>query len=516
MATATLLRYLPLLLLCLLGSALLWLKPPRELSAALVLAGYAGLCLWAWLSRRQSAVDDRTEGVLIAYASQSGQAQQLAQRSLLQLQGAGVAAYLRPLDQLNPEQLPAQLLLILSTYGEGEAPDNGARFARLLKHSQTDLSQVHYAVLALGDRHYTHFCAFGLDIDAQLARLNGQRLFSPISADQCDATSLLLWQQQLARLSGQTEFSPWQAAPWVNAKLTQRRCLNPNSRAAKVFEIQLQASAELAQWQAGDLLEVLPQQAAEPLRDKLSALGLDPQQRLNDGRSLLDHALEREWPADFPSEQAGALNAQTLLAHLPKLSPRLYSIASLPRDASVQLLVRQLEHRDGSLGLGSGWLSVYAALDTPVQVRLRPNPSFHGPAANTPLLLIGNGTGLAGLRAHLRERPSGSRNWLIFGERSRASDFIGATELLDWQASGHLARLDLAFSQDQTDKVYVQHLLRQQADTLREWLADGAAIYLCGSLQGMGEAVHALLIELLGSQQVSELQAQNRYRRDLY
>jgi sulfite reductase (NADPH) flavoprotein alpha-component len=516
MATATLLRYLPLLLLCLLGTVLLWLKPARELSAALVLAGYAGLCLWVWLGRRQAPVDNHAQGVLIAYASQSGQAQQLAQRSLLQLQGAGVAAYVRPLNQLRPEDLPEQLLLILSTYGEGEAPDNGARFARLLALHQDDLSALHYGVLALGDRHYQHFCAFGLSVDAELARLNGKRLFSPISAHQCDAVSLLHWQQQLARLSGQADFMPWQAAPWLNARLVQRTCLNPTSHAAKVFEVQLQASAELGQWQAGDLLEVLPQQAPEPLRRKLSALGLDPQQRLSDGLSLLESLITREWPADFAADPACDLSAEALLAQLPELSPRLYSIASLPSDNSLQLLVRQLEHSDGSLGVGSGWLTAYAEQDAPVQVRLRPNPSFHGPAASTPLLLIGSGTGLAGLRAHLRERPEGSRNWLIFGERSRAADFIGADELLTWHASGHLERLDLAFSQDQADKVYVQHLLRQQAATLHTWLAAGAAIYLCGSLQGMGEAVHQTLEELLGSQHVSDLQQQGRYHRDLY
>lgn len=516
MATALLLRYLPLLLLCLLGAALLWFKPAREISAALVLTGYAGLCLWAWLGRRHASGDKPAAGVLIAYASQSGQAQQLAQRSLLQLQGAGVAAYVRPLNQLSPADLPEQLLLILSTYGEGEAPDNGARFARLLAQHQGDLSTLHYGVLALGDRQYQHFCAFGLAIDAQLSRLNAKRLFSPISAHQCDAQSVLHWQQQLARLSGQADFMPWQAAPWLDARLLNRACLNPASQAAPVFEIHLAPNAQLGQWQAGDLLEVLPQQAAAVVRSKLSARGIDPEQRLSDGRSLLSTLREREWPQDLATDLACELSAEALLAQLAPLSPRLYSIASLPSDASLQLLVRQQVHSDGSLGVGSGWLTAYAELNAPVQVRLRANPSFHGPAPSTPLLLIGNGTGLAGLRAHLRERPTGSRNWLIFGERSRAADFIGADELLTWRACGHLERLDLAFSQDQADKVYVQHLLRQQAATLHAWLAAGAAIYLCGSLQGMGEAVHHVLLELLGSQSLNDLQQQGRYRRDLY
>ena len=134
------------------------------------------------------------------------------------------------------------------------------------------------------------------------------------------------------------------------------------------------------------------------------------------------------------------------------------------------------------------------------------------------MILIGNGTGLAGLRAHLRERAGtpGSKNWLVFGERSAQHDQFFRDELQAWLISGHLQRLDLAFSRDQSEKIYVQHLLRDAADELRRWIDEGAAIYICGSLEGMGREVQQILAGVLGDHQLQQLIEQGRYKRDLY
>ncbi|MCF5823671.1 flavodoxin, partial [Pseudomonas syringae] len=153
-----------------------------------------------------------------------------------------------------------------------------------------------------------------------------------------------------------------------------------------------------------------------------------------------------------------------------------------------------------------------------VSLRLRRNSSFHLPAAPVPLILLGNGTGLAGLRSLLKARIAQGqvRNWLLFGERNRAHDFHCGTELQGWLQAGHLTRLDLAFSRDQAEKVYVQDRLRDAADELRLWLDDGAAIYICGSLLGMAAGVDQVLNEMLGEQAVSDLIEEGRYRRDVY
>ena len=134
------------------------------------------------------------------------------------------------------------------------------------------------------------------------------------------------------------------------------------------------------------------------------------------------------------------------------------------------------------------------------------------------MILLGNGTGLAGLRSLLKARIANGqqRNWLLFGERNAAHDFYCRDELQGWLASGDLARLDLAFSRDQAQKVYVQDRLRESAEQVRQWLDQGAAIYICGSLQGMAAGVDQALIDMLGAEAVELLIEQGRYRRDVY
>ncbi|RZI81443.1 MAG: flavodoxin, partial [Pseudomonas sp.] len=178
----------------------------------------------------------------------------------------------------------------------------------------------------------------------------------------------------------------------------------------------------------------------------------------------------------------------------------------------------QHRHTDGSLGLGSGWLTEVLPLQGSLSLRLRRNSSFHLPLAPAPMLLIGNGTGLAGLRSLLKARISEGepRNWLLFGERNRASDLLCPDELQGWLARGELRKLDLAFSRDQAEKVYVQDLLLAQADEVRRWVAEGACIYVCGSLQGMAAAVDAALRGILGEAMLQQLVEDGRYRRDVY
>jgi sulfite reductase (NADPH) flavoprotein alpha-component len=151
-------------------------------------------------------------------------------------------------------------------------------------------------------------------------------------------------------------------------------------------------------------------------------------------------------------------------------------------------------------------------------VRLRRNSGFHLPESPVPMILIGNGTGLAGLRSLLRARVNAGeqRNWLLFGERNRAHDLLCGNELQGWLDSGDLARLDLAFSRDQAEKVYVQDVLLQQAEAFKRWVADGACVYVCGSLQGMAAGVDAALKGMLGEAVVQQLIEDGRYRRDVY
>ena len=211
-------------------------------------------------------------------------------------------------------------------------------------------------------------------------------------------------------------------------------------------------------------------------------------------------------------------DAQSVADALEPLPHREYSIASLPADGRLELLVRQMFRPDGRLGLGSAWLTRDARPGEPIAVRVRANPGFHPPADDRPLILIGNGTGIAGLRALLRARIAAGhrRNWLLFGERTRDHDAYFGDEIVAAQAQSWLAHVDYAFSRDQAERVYVQQRLREQAARLREWVADGAAIYVCGSLQGMAPGVEAVLVEVLGAEMLEQLADTGRYRRDVY
>ncbi|MBA4285309.1 MAG: flavodoxin [Xanthomonadaceae bacterium] len=459
-------------------------------------------------------------GWLVGFASQSGFAEQLAWQSAGQLQAAGWPVQVKSLAQISEDSLRGtrNALFVVSTFGDGEAPDSARGFERKLLGRQLTLPGLQYGLLALGDRQYASFCGFADRFHAWLERQGAVTLFAPVQVDKADEGALQGWRQQLARLTGVQASAP--KPPAVEAwPLEHRRWLNPGSEGAPTWRVSLRPPAG-AQWQAGDVLEVLPRHAEALLRARLDALGLDPQTPVRDGAlasTLLDALATRQWPDDEALERSGG-PAQALVDGLPQLPPREYSIASLPQDGVLDLVVRLARCDDGTPGLGSGWLCLHAAVGTGIDARLRRNSSFHAPDDDRPLILIGNGTGLAGLRSllKLRERRGHRGNWLLFGERKAEHDYYFRDEIEAWQASGHLQRLDLAFSRDQLQRVYVQQRLHEAAAELTGWNARGAAIYVCGSLDGMASGVDRVLRETLGDAAVDRLVEDGRYRRDVY
>ncbi len=456
---------------------------------------------------------------LIGFASQSGFAERLAWQTAGQLQSVGLAVSVQPLATLTEPMLRQahHALFVVSTFGEGDAPDSARGFERKLLGQTMGLEHLRYAMLALGDRQYQHFCGFAQRVQGWLTQQGAQRLFEAVQVDAGDATALASWQRQLGELTGAAPLHAGKTA-YGRWTLTRRELLNPGSQGAPTYWLGLQAPPG-SEWAAGDILEVLPRHTDAALQGWLQARGLDGAQRVTlDGvaQSLQQALAGKQLPA--LSTGLVDLQAQALLDTLLPLTAREYSIASLPSDGELQLIVRQERHASGALGLGSGWLTEGAMVHGQLLARVRRNSSFHVPDDDRPLILIGNGTGLAGLRSLLKARIAfgHSCNWLLFGERNAAHDFYCQTELQHWLASGELAHLDLAFSRDQAHKVYVQDRLRESAEQLREWLARGAAIYVCGSLAGMATGVDTVLRELLGEAGVNTLQEAGRYRRDVY
>ncbi|WP_219116794.1 sulfite reductase flavoprotein subunit alpha [Janthinobacterium sp. UMAB-56] len=416
---------------------------------------------------------------LVAYASQSGQAERLALESARALQQAGVAVDVQSLDRFDPARLRQyeRALIVASTFGEGEAPDGTRRFARLLQTTAgMPLAGLEFGMLALGDRHYSAYCGFGHALGQQLQALGATPLFPLIEVDKHDPAALAAWSQALARCSGSAidAIGVQEEASYQEWRLTRRVLLNPGSLGGELHEITLTGPAG-ATWEAGALAEII---------------GCN---------------------ADGSEGDAGKA----------RHAPRSYSLASLPADGELQLLVRQERHAgDANQGHGicSGWLTRFAPLGSGIRVRLQANPAFAPALVNVPCIYIGNGSGLAGLRAHLRARQRAglARNWLLFGERQQAFDSVCGAELQGWLDAGHLARLDRVFSRDGTTRQYVQDRLRASAGELRDWLAQGAIVYVCGSLQGMAAGIDAVLQEVLGQEGLDALLAAGRYRRDVY
>ncbi|KTC20219.1 flavodoxin [Pseudomonas marginalis ICMP 9505] len=457
---------------------------------------------------------------LIGFASQSGFAEQLAWQTAGQLQAAGLPVNVQPLASISQDALRQShnALFVVSTFGDGEAPDSARGFERSVLGQDLSLKGLNYAVLALGDRQYQHFCGFARRLHFWLTHQGGNPLFAPVEVDSGDNQALLTWQQQLGQLTGHAPAAAWQTAPFEHWTLSARALLNRDSVGAAIYLLSLTPPSPHS-WSAGDLVDVLPRNGATAIEHFLAGLGLEGSDGvLIDGTAqTLSQALAAR---QLPHNRAHlvGLHAQALVNALVPLGLREYSIASIASDGVLQLIVRQERHPDGSLGLGSGWLTEHAAIGSGISLRLRSNSGFHLPRAPVPLILLGNGTGLAGLRSLLKARIADGRqrNWLLFGERNIAHDYLCQHELQGWLASGDLALLDLAFSRDQAEKIYVQDRLRESADVLRRWLADGAAIYVCGSLQGMATGVDQVLREVLGSEAVERLIEQGRYRRDVY
>ncbi|MEG2047342.1 MAG: sulfite reductase subunit alpha [Comamonas sp.] len=470
-----------------------WIVTPARLGGALALVlGYVGLCsgvAWRLRQQRQALLRERLSlqqtgaagaadgaAVLVVYASQTGQAEALARDTARTLHAGGCPVQLLPVQELTLAQLQASAhsLWLLSTTGEGDAPDQALSFVQQLLVQQLPQSaalQGHTAqVLALGDREYAQFCAFGLRVQAWLQAQGAQTQVVCMDSGQVQAHARALadWQTSVGDLlqtvTGQAA-AGWQSADsqqcWV---LRRRTHLNPGSQGGAVYLLEWEPEhGALPQWESGDLVSLCP-----------------------------------------PGEPD---------------TPRDYTIASVPADGCLQLLVRHSVRDDGEPGVASHWLCEEMPLGTALPLRLRAHSGFRLESnMERPVVLIGNGTGLAGLYSHIKARVQQQQfdHWLLFGERSPQHDKLLDVQLQQWVEQGQLARLDRAWSRDVAQPGYVQQLLAQQADALRHWVERGAAIYVCGSLQGMAKGVDDMLREILGSEQLLALAASGRYRRDVY
>jgi len=540
----------------------------------------------------------------VYFATQSGTAERLAKKMAKELKAKGHTAEVLSLEKTTVAQLAAEehALIFASTYGEGDPPE-GARTFRdaLLSESAPALTSLHYAVFALGDGHYEHFCKFGIEIDQRLQQLGARPILPRIESDvevdepfaqwtkdlavrlaseQSDAPAAVINAPAPASASAEPEHLHSRDNPY-QAELRERTPLTSEVSSKLTMHLSFALDDSPVHYNAGDACGVIAQNDPALVAEILSLMPFDGSARVDVPKhgnftieeALLHHlqptrltrkivqafaekAMCKKLSALLPPDQASHLEAylydrdlvdllldcpgvitspEDLVALLPKLTPRLYSISSSPAAHGREVhctvaVVRYRAHNRERAGVASTMLADRVPVGSRLPIYIQPNKRFRLPAdGNAPMIMIGPGTGIAPFRAFLHERQAlghKGRNWLFFGERSAQTDFLYRHELQTMCGDGHLTRLDTAFSRDQAHKVYVQDRMREHGAEMWRWLNDGAQIFVCGDASRMAKDVDAALhsvVEKHGGmdaeaamEYVSQLHEDRRYHRDVY
>lgn len=541
--------------------------------------------------------------VTVLFGSQTGNSQKLAKKLSEKLKEQGLQPTLSSMSDFKPNTLKKveNLLILVSTHGEGEPPDNALSFYEFLHSKRApQLEGLRFSVLALGDTSYEFFCQTGKDFDKRLEELGGKRLTARVDCDVDFEDSAAEWMERvLASLNEAqsapslaigggaavrsetqpTEYSrsnPFQAAVLENLNLNGRG----SDRETRHLEISLEGSN--LQYEPGDSLGVYPKnhpglveeliQAMDWNREELvpvdkngnecpllealtsyyeitvltkplleQAAALFPDSGL---KELLAAGHEQELRAYIKNRdlldlvqdyQLKGVSGKEFVSILRKLPPRLYSISSSPQayPDEVHLTVRKVQyeaHGRERYGVCSAYIADHLELGDSLPVFIQHNPNFKLPQnPDTPVIMIGPGTGAAPFRAFLGEREetgAEGKTWLFFGDRHFSTDFLYQVEWQRWLKDGVLTRMDVAFSRDTDEKVYVQHSLLEHGKELYQWLEEGAAIYVCGDEKHMAHDVHAALLTIIeregglsseaAAEYLARLQQDKRYQRDVY
>lgn len=499
-------------------------------------------------------VHDDKKPLLIAFGSQSGNAESLAKRLVKEAAGRGFAARAAGLDSLRAADLAKErhLMLITSTWGEGEMPDNAADFWSQLNNNGNSPSLVglRYSVLALGDRNYADtFCLAGQLIDKRLAELGAERITDRVDCDVDFDEPAHHWSiSAFAALSGKT-ISPSAKPPEevgyskknpFPASLIANIALNLTGSAKDTRHIALSLENSGLTYEVGDALGIYAKNDPAVVDQIIANHGFDQEALVSfpDGRqgplrtALLEHYDCRKYLGVNP---ATPTVLSEWLEGLRKLQPRLYSIASslAAHPNEVHLCVGAVRYTADDIthqGVASTFLADRLQLGETTGVFVHKAAHFRLPEdPSTPIIMVGPGTGIAPFRAFLEERQvrgAGGKNWLFFGDQHRHCDYLYADQIEAWHNDGFLTRLSVAFSRDQAEKIYVQTRMIEEGAEIWAWLESGAYFYVCGDASRMAKDVDTALHQIVqvhgnrtpdeAADYIAEMKKARRYARDVY
>ena len=551
-----------------------------------------------YMSQSAGASSSATESriVTILYGSQTGSAETVAIDAGAIAKNYGLTAIVKGMDEVEAVAIAKfeYLLIVTSTYGEGEMPDNAQLlWDSVCAESMPRLESVNYSVLALGDTSYDLFCQAGIDWDNKLAELGATRIYERVDCDVDYEEPAQAWISSVIPLiaggsgvsnieaeAGASDKPEYHRKNPFPAKLLVNRLLTDASSSKETRHYEISIAGSGLSYEAGDALCVIPTNCPDLVAEIIKALNCSGNEEVNVSGDLivLADALQNQFEIKTPSKEfieelatrSGNQDLNGIIAagDKEKLSDYLWgrdtldlllqNLAAEFTSAEFVNLLKPLQHRAYSIsssgklhpdtvhltvasvrydsfdrnhkGVCSTFLADLVGAETPVRTFFTPNKVFRVPDDNTlPMIMVGPGTGIAPFRAFLQERDyrkASGKNWLFFGDRNAATDYIYRDELEAYQASGLLTRLDLAFSRDQDAKVYVQDRMIEQGVELFQWLEQGGYFFVCGDAYRMAKdvdqalhaviATHGNLSEQQAIDYVNQLKKDKRYVRDVY
>ncbi len=511
--------------------------------------------------------------VTIAYGTETGNAKRLAGDFAARAKKAGINVKLASLDQYRLTDLQKEdyFLAVISTHGEGEPPAAAKKFYHYIHDNSLQLDKLNYSVLALGDTSYPLFCKTGEDVDIKLQSHGAKRV---VPLQRCDTdfeTDANVWFENVLRTLSDRE--PAKGSPSVSVVKTSSKKsytgtilskVNLNGQGSSKETYHIEVAAKDIVYQPGDSIGVVPENPGEIINAVLNLINSDGSKKfsIKEKEATLFDLLKKRLnivylpervvtkyaaivQQEIPVTRIDLLNLlriypikdesqfDEVLKILEPITPRLYSISSslLAHSDEVHITVardRFTLNDEVHHGLCSDYLSQLPE-NSSFEFYIHKNNQFRVPAGDKDIIMIGPGTGVAPFRAFIEERDAAGakgRNWLFFGDQHFSSDFLYQTEIQSYVNTGLLTKVNVAFSRDQLEKVYVQHKMREHAEELFQWIATGAFLFVCGSKDPMCVDVENTILEIIKNQGgmteekartfLNTLVEEGRYAKDVY